>query len=208
MSDMLEGRMVLDARHVVLGLRRASLISLVSTVIVLVIIVPATFVRKVLRSLMFMRTAIVLKPPDDLVDIVGRVLVELLVVAEDDDGDVDLAEDGEFMRLLEEAAFTLEEGDGSARDVSGDVASSRGGNQTYRLRSSRMGLICPGQLARHIQGPSCGKAYLNLSSSHLWQSLNAHQLSPRLEVWIQIDRRNGPVSWKRRVLTKTRARSR
>jgi hypothetical protein len=45
-----------------------------------------------------------------LVDVAGREFVELLVVAEDDDGDVDGAEHRELMRLLEETAFALEEG--------------------------------------------------------------------------------------------------
>ena len=44
-------------------------------------------------------------------------------MAEDDDGDVDGAEDGELMRLLEQAAFALQEGDRSRRGVSKDTAS-------------------------------------------------------------------------------------
>ena len=58
-------------------------------------------------------TTHILKSCDRLVDVSRRVLVQLLVVAEDDDGDIDGAQDGELMRLLEEAAFALEEGDGS-----------------------------------------------------------------------------------------------
>ena len=55
-----------------------------------------------------------------LVYITGGELVEFLVVAEDDDGDVDGAQHGELMRLLEQAALALEEGDrpGERRSVS------------------------------------------------------------------------------------------
>lgn len=49
-------------------------------------------------------------PANRLVDVAGREFVELLVVAEDDDGHVDGAEHRELVRLLEEAAFALEEG--------------------------------------------------------------------------------------------------
>jgi hypothetical protein len=38
---------------------------------------------------------------DGLVDVAGGELIELLVVAEDDDGNVDRAEHGELMSLLE-----------------------------------------------------------------------------------------------------------
>lgn len=51
---------------------------------------------------------------DGLVDVARRKLVQLLVVAEDDDGNVDGAQDGELVRLLEEPALALEEG--AARD--------------------------------------------------------------------------------------------
>lgn len=48
---------------------------------------------------------------EDFVRVVfGGELVELVVVAKDDYGDVDLAEFGELVGLLEEAAFALEEG--------------------------------------------------------------------------------------------------
>ena len=45
---------------------------------------------------------------------------------EDDDGDIDGAEDGELMRLLEQSSFTLEEGDGSSIHISNDIASYSG----------------------------------------------------------------------------------
>ena len=64
-------------------------------------------------------------------------------MAEDDDGDIDGAEDGELVRLLEQAALALEEGDGPGRGVSRDVweEARRRQDGIYLLRSSRMGLI-------------------------------------------------------------------
>jgi hypothetical protein len=44
-----------------------------------------------------------------LVDISRRELVKLLIVTEDDDRDINLAEDRKFVRLLEEASLSLEE---------------------------------------------------------------------------------------------------
>jgi hypothetical protein len=55
------------------------------------------------------RGAYILVPANGLVDVARRKLVQLLVVAEDDDGDVNRAEHGELMRLLEQAAFALQE---------------------------------------------------------------------------------------------------
>jgi hypothetical protein len=57
--------------------------------------------------------AIILVPANRLVDIARGEFVELLVVAEDDDGHIDGAEHRELMRLLEKTAFALEEGDGA-----------------------------------------------------------------------------------------------
>ena len=49
------------------------------------------------------------------IDIAGREFIELLIVAEDDDGNIDGAEDGQLMGLFEQAGFALEE---SAVEVS------------------------------------------------------------------------------------------
>lgn len=49
-------------------------------------------------------------PANGLVDVARREFIELLVVAEDDDGDVYRAKHRELVRLLEETAFALEEG--------------------------------------------------------------------------------------------------
>jgi hypothetical protein len=46
----------------------------------------------------------------DLSNITTRVFVQLLIISKDYDGDIDRAENGELMRLLEQAAFALEEG--------------------------------------------------------------------------------------------------
>lgn len=43
---------------------------------------------------MFVRTTIVLVPANCLIDVTRRELVQLLVVAKDDNGDIDGAEDG------------------------------------------------------------------------------------------------------------------
>jgi hypothetical protein len=60
-------------------------------------------------------TTHILKSRDGLVDVSRRVLVQLLVVAEDDDSDVDGAEHGKLVRLLEQPTFAFEEGDGPGR---------------------------------------------------------------------------------------------
>jgi hypothetical protein len=81
--------------------------------VLIVVVVAVLLAHKVLWTLVLVCAAIVLVPANGLVDVAGREFVELLVVAEDDDGHVDGAEHRELMRLLEEAAFALEEGDGA-----------------------------------------------------------------------------------------------
>ena len=56
-------------------------------------------------------------PPNSIIDIPGRELVKLLVVAEYYDGNIDGAEDGEFVCLLKEAAFALQESPVRSRSV-------------------------------------------------------------------------------------------
>jgi hypothetical protein len=65
-------------------------------------------------------------------------------VAEDDDGDIDGAKDGELVGLLEQPAFSLEEGDGSINRISKIHPSCSILSPAYLFRSSRMGLICRG----------------------------------------------------------------
>lgn len=45
----------------------------------------------------------------DLSNVGTRVLVQFLVISKDNNGDVDGAEDGQLMCLLEQTAFALEE---------------------------------------------------------------------------------------------------
>lgn len=72
-------------------------------------------------------TTHILKSCDGLVDVPRRILVQLLVVSEDDDSDVDGAEHGKLVRLLEQPTFALEEGDGPGRQerVSKNVSVTR-----------------------------------------------------------------------------------
>jgi len=51
-----------------------------------------------------------LEAGDSLVDVARRELVELLVIAKDDDCDIDGTENTELVCLLEQAAFALQEG--------------------------------------------------------------------------------------------------
>ena len=74
MSHMLEARMVLNAHHGGIGLRRASIISLRSTVVIVVIVVAA-LVCKILWPLVLMCAAIVLEAAYDFIDVRRRVLV-------------------------------------------------------------------------------------------------------------------------------------
>ena len=56
------------------------------------------------------RGAYILISSQDLPNITTRVFVQLLIISKDYDRDIDRAENGELMRLLEQAAFALEEG--------------------------------------------------------------------------------------------------
>ena len=97
MSDVLKARVMLETGvllllHHLLVVIHAGCTSRVSCILLsalVVLIVVASLVGKVLRALVFVRGAIILKSCYRLVDISRRVLVQLLVVAEDDDGDVD-----------------------------------------------------------------------------------------------------------------------
>ena len=102
-------------------------------VVFVVFIVAVLLAHEVLRALVFVSSAIlrdlsaqnsfsaalsirdrwgayILIAANGLVDVARGKLVQLLVVAEDDDCDVDGAEDRELVRLLEQAAFALQEG--------------------------------------------------------------------------------------------------
>lgn len=62
-------------------------------------------------SFVLVGTAMVLVPGDEISHIRRRVLVELLVVAKDEDGDIDGAEDGQLVGLFEQTALSLQERD-------------------------------------------------------------------------------------------------
>jgi hypothetical protein len=59
---------------------------------------------------MFVCTSIVLVSGQDLSNITTRVFVQLLIIPKYYDRNIDRAENGELMRLLEQATFALEEG--------------------------------------------------------------------------------------------------
>jgi len=61
----------------------------------------------------FVSAGIVLKAPNGIIDVSGAELVEFLVVSKYDDGYVDLTENSQLKRLLEETAFSLEKRDRS-----------------------------------------------------------------------------------------------
>lgn len=116
-SDVLEGGIVLEmvAHHGMLGrcvgvAARGRAHYLVA---ILVLIVHVLLAHEVLGSLVLVGAAIVLIAANGLVDVARRELVQLLVMAEDDDGDIDGAQHGELVGLLEETALALEEGDGA-----------------------------------------------------------------------------------------------
>jgi hypothetical protein len=131
-SDVLIGRGVLQVvwHHGMLG-RGVRVARSSALVVVVVFIVTVFLAHKILGPLVLMRAAIlrdlsapcsfsaplnrgmghayILVPANGLVDVARGKLVELLVVAEDDDSHVDGAEHRELMRLLEQAAFALQE---------------------------------------------------------------------------------------------------
>lgn len=81
---------------------------------IVVFLVRLLLAHKVLGTLVFVRAAIlanILVSTDGLGNVSRREFVELLIVAKNDDGDVDGAEDGEFVRFFEETSFALQKGD-------------------------------------------------------------------------------------------------
>jgi len=72
--------------------------------------------------------AYVLVAADGLVDVARRELVELLVVAEDDDGDVDRAQHRQLVGLFEQTTLALQKGAAGASvgGESGCTSAARG----------------------------------------------------------------------------------
>jgi hypothetical protein len=150
-SNVLVGRGVLQVvwHHGMLG-RGVRVARSSALVVVVVFIVAVLLAHEVLGPLVLMRAAIlrdlsapcsfsaalnrgtgcayILVPANGLVDVARRKLVQLLVVAEDDDGHIDGAEHRELVRLLEQAAFALQKG--AVEGVSG------GSRVTRAARSS------------------------------------------------------------------------
>lgn len=52
----------------------------------------------------------ILKSANGLVDIARREIIELFIMAENDDGNIHGTEDGELMRFLEQTSFALQKG--------------------------------------------------------------------------------------------------
>lgn len=57
----------------------------------------------------------ILKSANRLVNIARREIIELLVMAKNDDGNINGTEDGKLVRFLEQAPFALQKGSNSSR---------------------------------------------------------------------------------------------
>jgi hypothetical protein len=101
--------------------------------VIVVIVVTAALASEVSGPLVFMWLSIlhnisyihfwyayqdthILVSADGLIDVSRGELVELLVVTKYDDGDIDGAKDGQFVRFLEQTAFTFEKGSSLCSD--------------------------------------------------------------------------------------------
>lgn len=78
--------------------------------VVILLLIIVALPGEVFRTFVFMGRAAHLIAVCGLAHVIGGVLEELFIVAEDDDGDINRAEDGEFMGFFEEAAFSFDEG--------------------------------------------------------------------------------------------------
>lgn len=77
------------------------------SVIIVIIIVHLSLPTEVRRALVFTGSSIIIVSRQDFSDITTRILVQLLIVPKDYDRDIDGAEDGKLMRLLEQTTFAL-----------------------------------------------------------------------------------------------------
>lgn len=113
MADVLELLVLKMMRHHhgLLWWRVRALLLSGRVVVTLLVLIALGLAHEVFRALVFVRATIILVSPDRLVDVTGGELVQLLVVAKDDDGDIDGAEDGQLVGLFEKTALALEEGD-------------------------------------------------------------------------------------------------
>jgi hypothetical protein len=127
MSDMLESRLIRELRRHHLWFDRAAVLGHPRPILIVIIIHIFPLARKVRGSLVFVGSSILKKVTSamfrrcarvgtyvvvsgqDLSNVGTRVLVQFLVISKDNNGDVDGAEDGQLMCLLEQTAFALEE---------------------------------------------------------------------------------------------------
>lgn len=79
------------------------------SVVVIIIVLHLSLPTEVPGALMFVRTSIVLVSVQDLSNITTRIFIQLLIIAKDYDRNINGTENGELMRLLEQAAFALKE---------------------------------------------------------------------------------------------------
>jgi hypothetical protein len=128
-------------------------------VVVLVIIVAVLFAHKILGAFVFVCIAIlrgvlamyefvkgmsaatyVLVAANSRIDVAGRELVELIVVAKNDDGDIYGAQNGELVSFLEKTTLALEEGAGSGSAV----VAMRGGRRVEACLHGAITVILDG----------------------------------------------------------------
>jgi hypothetical protein len=123
MTNMLEGLGMLQVvrHHRVLGWGMR-VVGSGTIVVVVFIVIAVLFAHEVLGAFVFVRIAIVLVAANSRIDVARRELIELIVMTEDDNGDVYGAQDGELVSLLEKTTLALEEGAGS-----GSAAVAMGG---------------------------------------------------------------------------------
>lgn len=99
----------------------------------------------------------ILVAANGLVNITRGELIKFLVVAEDDDGNIDGTKDGEFVRLLEQTALALQKGAGDKSD--------EGAQDKQVAHGDRAGQWC--QCYLHGAVPVILDGFdLNLSSAH------------------------------------------
>jgi hypothetical protein len=102
--------------HVLVG-RSVGVLGEGAVFVFIVVVVAVLLAHEVLGALVFVCTAIILIAANCLVDVARGELVQLLVVAKNDDSHINRAEDRELVGLFEEAALALEEGNGAVAVV-------------------------------------------------------------------------------------------
>jgi hypothetical protein len=89
--------------HAFMSTRRGAVAVLFLVIIISTVEIGGTFV--------LLRTTVILISGNKITHVCRRVLVQLLIVAEDENGNIDGAQDGKLVCLLEQAALTLKECD-------------------------------------------------------------------------------------------------